>query len=291
MELQLQRMTLVLQRVAQCDASASAAVAPAPGKASGAPPPAAQPQLTLDEVEAVYGGLYREYREEYVMYSLGAVALAHALPRLQRLLAGWQPLQEPSRGVAELRRWRALLDPQDLSSSATNGAAAAGPLFGGGGAVVAAGDPYTQLVSELVLPPLRSACTQWQPRDAEPLVSFMELWEPLLPHSTLVHVLDMLVMPALRRAVSEWEPRQETVPIHAWLHPWLPYLGAALEELYPVIRGKLAAALQLWQAEDASALVLLGPWHKVFASQVRCGACQAQCDGRACVVRVFRAVL
>ena len=33
-------------------------------------------------------------------------------------------------------------------------------------------------------------------------------------------------MPRLRRAAGEWEPRQETVPVHAWLHPWLPHLGA-----------------------------------------------------------------
>ncbi len=40
---------------------------------------------------------------------------------------------------------------------------------------------------------------------------------------------------------SPWP--QETVPIHAWLHPWLPHLGPALEELYPVVRHKLAVAL------------------------------------------------
>ena len=48
----------------------------------------------------------------------------------------------------------------------------------------------------------------------------------MLPPSALSHVLEMLVMPRLRRAAGEWEPRQETVPVHAWLHPWLPHLGA-----------------------------------------------------------------
>jgi hypothetical protein len=52
-----------------------------------------------------------------------------------------------------------------------------------------------------------------------------QAWEPLLPASALGHILEMLVMPKLRRALNEWEPRQETVPIHAWLFPWLPFLG------------------------------------------------------------------
>lgn len=65
------------------------------------------------------------------------------------------------------------------------------------------------------------------------------------PTHTLQHILGMLVMPRLRTAVTQWEPRQETVPIHAWLHPWLPFLGPALEELYPVIRHKLGVALQV----------------------------------------------
>jgi hypothetical protein len=53
-----------------------------------------------------------------------------------------------------------------------------------------------------------------------------QAWEPLLPASALAHVLEMLVLPKLRLAVGEWEPRQDTVPIHAWVFPWLPYLGA-----------------------------------------------------------------
>ena len=75
------------------------------------------------------------------------------------------------------------------------------------------------------------------------------------------------LMPAcvlqLCRAVEQWEPRTETVALHAWLHPWLPYLGPRMEELYPGIRFKLSTALQQWHPSDQSALALLNPWHTV----------------------------
>ena len=66
------------------------------------------------------------------------------------------------------------------------------------------------------------------------------------------------------RAIEQWEPRTETVAVHAWLHPWLPYLGSRMDELYPNIRFKLSAALQQWHPSDQSALALLRPWHTVM---------------------------
>lgn len=67
----------------------------------------------------------------------------------------------------------------------------------------------------------------------------------------------------LTRAVAAWEPRTETVPLHAWLHPWLLWVGGAMEDLYPGIRQKLTTALQQWHPSDQSALALLTPWHQV----------------------------
>ena len=71
-------------------------------------------------------------------------------------------------------------------------------------------------------------------------------------------------LPQLSAAVGDWEPRRERVPLHAWLHPWLPALGADLAALYPGVRHKLAAALTAWRPADRSALALLAPWHRVF---------------------------
>ncbi|GLC32990.1 hypothetical protein PLESTB_000382900 [Pleodorina starrii] len=222
--------------------------------------PAATP---LGQLAEAYGKIRERYREEYIMYGLAQAALAQVLPRMQALLRGWEPLAEPSRGAAEMRTWKALL--QGDAAGGTGGGGSYDADGSGGAGAGGSDEPYTQLVWEVVLPPVRSAALNgWQPRDPEPLLKWLEAWEPLLPPSALGHILGMLVMPKLRTALTEWEPRHETVPIHAWLFPWLPYLGQALDELYPHIRHKLDAALQAWHPSDGSALVLLSPWQRVW---------------------------
>jgi tuftelin-interacting protein 11 len=64
-------------------------------------------------------------------------------------------------------------------------------------------------------------------------------------------------------AVEAWNPRTDPVPLHQWLFPWLEHLVGPLEELYPGIRQKLAAALTAWDPYDSSAKALLQPWHRV----------------------------
>jgi tuftelin-interacting protein 11 len=66
--------------------------------------------LGLEEVEELYSRVRKQYREEYVLYNLAAVALAQALPRLSAAMRGWAPFLEPHRGVSECARWRILLE-------------------------------------------------------------------------------------------------------------------------------------------------------------------------------------
>ena len=80
---------------------------------------------------------------------------------------------------------------------------------------------------------------------------------------------NLVVYLQLSRAVEAWEPRQERVPLHAWLHPWLPMLAPRLADLHPGIRFKLATALQQWHPGDQSAMALLSPWHQVLPLSVQ----------------------
>ena len=101
-------------------------------------------------------------------------------------------------------------------------------------------------------------------RDAEPAVRLLEAFEKVLPREVVVGLAASTVLPRINATVKEWEPRVERVAIHVWLHPWLPLLQTALEEVYPEIRRKLAAALTAWNPSDPSALVMLRPWKAVF---------------------------
>ncbi|KAL6762911.1 TFP11-domain-containing protein [Haematococcus lacustris] len=243
---QLQRLTTVLEEVDRCTSAGPST-------------------MSLDEVEAAFTHLARHYREEYILYNLAAPALAAILPRLAELLHGWAPLIDPKRGAVEFGRLRPLLEPGSAGYGQAGGAATRGSLFAGTALDGSGSDPYLWLVSELVLPPMRAACTSWQPRDPEPLLAWLDVWASLLPRAALDHVLDMLVMPRLQQAVLSWEPRQETVAIHTWLHPWLEHLAGPLQQLYPGIRHKLYVALQAWHPSDGSALVLLAPWKNALS--------------------------
>lgn len=129
------------------------------------------------------------------------------------------------------------------------------------------------------------------------MVDCLEIWAPLLPSWILDHVLEQLILPRLQKEarhtcsevsplrsldcfkcffkfcspclicqVDNWNPLTDTVPIHSWIHPWLPLFQSRLEPLYPPIRSKLSHALQRWHPSDASARCILLPWKDVFTA-------------------------
>ena len=97
------------------------------------------------------------------------------------------------------------------------------------------------------------------------MVDLLDRWEPLLPEWIMENILNQLILPRIQTEVDAWNPLTDLIPIHAWIHPWLPRLSARLELVYPTIRQKMAQALVAWQPSDQSARSVLMPWVPVFS--------------------------
>uniref|UniRef100_A0A672YAE5 Tuftelin-interacting protein 11 n=1 Tax=Sphaeramia orbicularis TaxID=375764 RepID=A0A672YAE5_9TELE len=200
------------------------------------------------ECARIFETLQTDYYEEYKTMGLADLAVAVVHPLLKEKLRSWDPLKDNSYCLEDIGQWRAILESRNLHSSAPDSNM----------------DPYHRLLWEVWVPVMRSCVSGWQPRIVGPMVDCVDIWAALLPLWILDHLLEQLILPRLQREVDTWNPLTDTVPIHSWIHPWLPLLQTRLEPLYPPIRSKLSNALQRWHPSDASARLILQPWKDVF---------------------------
>uniref|UniRef100_A0A8D0AUT6 Tuftelin-interacting protein 11 n=1 Tax=Sander lucioperca TaxID=283035 RepID=A0A8D0AUT6_SANLU len=202
----------------------------------------------VSECARIFETLQTDYYEEYKTMGLADLAVAVVQPLLKEKVRSWDPLKDSSYCLEDIGQWRAILESRDLHNSAPDSNM----------------DPYHRLLWEVWIPVMRPCVSGWQPRIVGPMVDCVEVWAPLLPVWILDHLMEQLILPRLQREVDNWNPLTDTVPIHSWIHPWLPLLQSRLEPLYPPIRSKLSNALQRWHPSDASARLILQPWKDVF---------------------------
>lgn len=74
------------------------------------------------------------------------------------------------------------------------------------------------------MPKLRQTLSSWSPRNCNPVIELLDVWKSLLSEWVFNNILDQLVMPKLQSEVDAWDPTTDTVPIHRWIHPWLPLM-------------------------------------------------------------------
>ena len=208
----------------------------------------AKGNLDLESAKAMFEKMRRNFAKDYEQLEMPYIAMTLVVPLLQKQLKNWSPLTNPHMHMDEFIQWKKLLEmPNALDKRQTN------PM-----------DPFHNLLWDSWMPSVRLAITSWNPKQPEELINFLQIWSHVIPSWMKGNIQDQILLPKLQAAVEMWDPRSDLVPIHSWLHPWLPYLDNQLEIVYPTIRNKLASALKAWHPRDSSAKLILLPWKDIF---------------------------
>lgn len=201
--------------------------------------------LTLDYAADVFRKILNDHEAEFSEFGLCDLAPGVIAPLFQQELQDWHPLEDPDHGIKLLKPWELLLDGKHKSNN----------IF----------DPYSSLIWFGIIPSVRAATNEWNPRNHQPMADFLDVWAPFFPSHILDNVLEQLVLPRIVKAVEQWDPLTDTIPIHLWILPWHTLLGDKLKEtVYPMIIDKLSIALLSWQPCDRSARAMITPFRGVF---------------------------
>ncbi|CAF1354682.1 unnamed protein product [Rotaria sordida] len=205
-------------------------------------------------LQRIFEELKNNYEKEYKKYHLWdlAVPVLHSHLK-QHLSLHWNIYNDDHELIDLFSKWKHILEDDTIDLTIDNSIQSKENM-----------DPYHRLIWDVWMPFLRKSILEWNPRQPDHLIDFIEQWLPYLPQWIIDNIFDQLIYPILHREVDAWNPLTDSIPIHSWLHPWLPLMKDRLEPLYQPIRTKLAQALKNWQPSDSSAKAVLLPWQKVF---------------------------
>ncbi|KAK4554636.1 hypothetical protein LTR86_008138 [Recurvomyces mirabilis] len=228
----------------------------------------------------------------------GWTSLVEQLERLQtdhrhdierQAMAGWDPLEEPTLLVEDLKRIHTILGivNQDEVANVT-GAEALDEAYGRSRRQRPA-TAYENLIYSIWLPKLRTAITNWDVLDHEPLTNLVQAWRPLLPAFVLSHLLDQMIVPKLLAGLQAWDPRKrrhhhtshspkqtvKSADPHTYIFPWLPLLppyhldasSTSGESLMPEVKRRLRQVLDGWDVSSDKALPGLTEWRDLLGKK------------------------
>lgn len=187
-------------------------------------------------------------------------ALTSSLLQLRRAWIQWQPLQQPTHLVPELKRWRKVLRLQKAVDISTAGRA--------NGHLADMMTAFEALLWTQWLPRVRSAVNTWSPTDAGPLVDLFVAWRPLLPQFLQDNIFDQLVLPKVSAAIADWDPRStSTGSLHGIVFPWLEHAGRErMEDILDQSKRRVRGWLGSWRAKDGVPKGL-AVWRDVFSKK------------------------
>lgn len=198
-----------------------------------------QGTISLQDLSTSFASLRSERPKEFQALRVYDMAVSLAVSVAKRDLAAWKPLKKPKEGISAIASWKGALEDRDVKA-------------------------VTLLCDEVLLPKLRVALIDWSVRDFESCIQLFECCQKNLPTDATEELGAHVILPRLQVEVDNWDPRTDKMPVHIWIHPWLPILGKKLNSLWTPIRFKLSACLDQWDPSDRSACAVLKPWQHVF---------------------------
>ncbi|KAF9888017.1 hypothetical protein FE257_009407 [Aspergillus nanangensis] len=172
----------------------------------------------FDEVTDKLESLETKYHNEIDEYRLPETAVAAIHPLFRQAMEEWEPLQEPTFLVSNLRRLQPLLSRKKTVEPTQRQSTS----------------PYETMIYTLWLPRVRSALlNDWDVFEPSPATSLIVAWKDILPSFVYANLLDQLVVPKLTEALKQWKPRsssrrhtsQQNSLFPWWLFTWLQYLN------------------------------------------------------------------
>ncbi|KAH8697597.1 putative G-patch domain protein [Talaromyces proteolyticus] len=175
----------------------------------------------FEEVTSKLELIEAEHREVIDEYRLSDAAVAAIHPLFRRAIEEWEPLQNPTYLVAELRRLQPLLS-RNRSQAGSEEQHRQSTT------------PYETLIYSIWLPRVRSVLlNEWDVYEPSPATSLMVAWKEVIPTFVFANILDQVIVPKLSTAIKEWKPRssrrhpnasQQNSRFPWWLFTWLQYL-------------------------------------------------------------------
>ena len=209
------------------------------------------------------------------------VAVAAIQPLFKSAMREWEPLKESSRMVEYLDRIKHLLHVE-VTSNVTDITAYHDDAPSR--KVKKSTTPYESLLNTLWLPRVRSAITDdWDPHDANTLVTFVQIWKPITPPYILSSLLSRLIPLRLSEAILAWRPdgskkksRTDSTqaPPHTYVFPWLPYLPSyhtsptSSMGLVADFKRKLKSLLSSWSMTSAGVVPHLSSWQPILKGEL-----------------------
>lgn len=215
-------------------------------------------KMTIDTSKAnisdlidMFKYLKNNFYQEYKVYNLSELCLPLLVPIFSRLYTNWNPFNDEDNKVLYLenyREWKTILEDANSSSHRHQM------------------DTFHRLLWESWMPSVRFAIQRHNIRECLSIIDFIDAWSSIVPYWMIENILEQFILPKLTSEVENWNPLTDTVPVHAWIHPWLPLMKEKLDILFPTIRQKLGNALLNWYPSDESAKAILTPWRNVFST-------------------------